>query len=211
MVCQTACKPGSVPARRRAMNGHSSGTRVAARLARPTRAAKRECFQARLAPDHAAPIRSCSRWGLPCRPCCQGRGALLPHRFTLTLGPESRQAVCFLWHFPWGRPRRPLAGTVFPWSPDFPPPRANARQRPSSRLADPFWSRCRIGARVGGWGLLRRRQGRVLLFLKKKKQKDFYFLGAASSRVSGFRAAAAANAMKIVGNGGAHRVMNVIT
>ncbi len=29
-----------------------------------------------------APIRSCSRWGLPCRPCCQGRGALLPHRFT---------------------------------------------------------------------------------------------------------------------------------
>ncbi len=29
-------------------------------------------------------------------------------------------AVCFLWHFPWGHPRRPLAGTVFPWSPDFP-------------------------------------------------------------------------------------------
>ena len=34
----------------------------------------------------AAPIRSCSRWGLPCRPCCQGRGALLPHRFTLACG-----------------------------------------------------------------------------------------------------------------------------
>jgi hypothetical protein len=33
-----------------------------------------------------APIRSCSRWGLPCRPCCQGRGALLPHRFTLARG-----------------------------------------------------------------------------------------------------------------------------
>ena len=30
------------------------------------------------------PIRSCSRWGLPCRPCCQRRGGLLPHRFTLT-------------------------------------------------------------------------------------------------------------------------------
>jgi hypothetical protein len=30
------------------------------------------------------PIRHCSRWGLPCRPCCQGRGGLLPHRFTLT-------------------------------------------------------------------------------------------------------------------------------
>jgi len=33
----------------------------------------------------AAPIRSCSRWGLPCRPCYQDRGALLPHPFTLTL------------------------------------------------------------------------------------------------------------------------------
>src|SRR5690606_30238150 len=31
-------------------------------------------------------------------------------------------AVCFLWHFPWGRPRRPLTGIVFPWSPDFPLP-----------------------------------------------------------------------------------------
>ena len=27
----------------------------------------------------------------------------------------------FLWHFPWGRPRRALPGTVPPWSPDFPP------------------------------------------------------------------------------------------
>ena len=43
-------------------------------------------------------------------------------------------AVCFLWHFPWGRPRRPLTGTVFPWSPDFPPP-ARSRRRPSGRLA----------------------------------------------------------------------------
>src|SRR5690606_31940310 len=28
------------------------------------------------------PIRSCSRWGLPCEPCYQGPGALLPHPFT---------------------------------------------------------------------------------------------------------------------------------
>ena len=79
----------------------------------------------------AAPIRSCSRWGLPCRPRCRGRGALLPHRFTLAccerpiargaISGSPELAVCFLWHFPWGRPRRPLAGTVFPWSPDFPP------------------------------------------------------------------------------------------
>ena len=31
-----------------------------------------------------APIGSCSRWGFPCRPSHPGRGALLPHRFTLT-------------------------------------------------------------------------------------------------------------------------------
>jgi hypothetical protein len=32
----------------------------------------------------AVPIRSCSRWGLPCRRRCRPRGALLPHLFTLT-------------------------------------------------------------------------------------------------------------------------------
>jgi hypothetical protein len=42
-------------------------------------------------------------------------------------------AVYFLWHFPWGRPRRALPGTVPPWSPDFPPSaqRQRAAIRPS--------------------------------------------------------------------------------
>jgi hypothetical protein len=44
----------------------------------------------RVAP-HAVPIRSCSRCGLPCRPCCQGRGGLLPHPFTLAApSPEGQ-------------------------------------------------------------------------------------------------------------------------
>ncbi len=34
-----------------------------------------------------APIWSCSRWGLPCHPRCRGRGALLPHPFTLAALP----------------------------------------------------------------------------------------------------------------------------
>ena len=85
----------------------------------------------------AAPIRSCSRWGLPCRPRRRGRGALLPHPFTLAGGPKPWPAVCFLWHFPWGRPRRPLTGTVLPWSPDFPPPAGfpQCGRQPSGRLA----------------------------------------------------------------------------
>jgi len=36
-MCQTACKPGSVPGGGPPMDGHSSGTPVAGRLARPTR------------------------------------------------------------------------------------------------------------------------------------------------------------------------------
>jgi hypothetical protein len=158
--CQTACKPGSV----RPMTGrddHSSGTHLTMRLTRPTRAAGREhpCNYHGLNRNiTAAPIRSCSRWGLPCRPCCQGRGALLPHRFALARGtgllaPAGlAQAVCFLWHFPWGHPRRPLAGTVFPWSPDFPPPTG----LPVSSGRPAVW-RCRICAPARGWSSISRR------------------------------------------------------
>ena len=133
------------PPARPAGDGHSSGTSVAGRLVRPTRAAGAVAHP-RAAPEGAgaaAPIWSCSRWGLPCRPCRQGRGALLPHPFTLTAwdpafawdaGPR---AVCFLWHFPWGRPRRALPGTALPWSPDFPPARER-NPRASDRPA--VWS-----------------------------------------------------------------------
>ena len=101
--------------------------------------------------EAAVPIRSCSRWGLPCHPCCQGRGALLPHRFALTRGSRTlARAVCFLWHCPWGRPRRRLAGTVFPWSPDFPLPLSG--QRPSSRLASAGHGRPRAGRQACSGG-----------------------------------------------------------
>ena len=55
----------------------------------------------------------------------------LPVRVPVKTGVT--RAVCFLWHFPWGRPRRVLPGTVLPWSPDFPPQRLSteAAIRPS--------------------------------------------------------------------------------
>jgi len=117
--CHQACKPGSVPREGRwpfilgapcgAPHATNPGGSSESRLAAVSR-------------SHAAPIRSCSRWGLPCRPCYQERGALLPHPFTLTPRSVSgpKEAVCFLWHCPWGCPRRRLSGTVLPWSPDFP-------------------------------------------------------------------------------------------
>jgi hypothetical protein len=78
----------------------------------------------RLAAARVIPIRSCSRWGLP------GRLALPLTRWALTppFHPyrthRSAPGGFFLWHCPWGRPRRTLSGTVFPWSPDFPHPAA---------------------------------------------------------------------------------------
>ena len=116
------------------------------------------------------PIRFCSRRGLPCRRRRRRRGALLPHPFTLALGKP--KAVCFLWRFPWGRPRRTLSGAVSPWSPDFPPPvkggghpadwrsRHNSRRRrvkffrrrPTERrrhLLSAAWQFCTCAARPG--------------------------------------------------------------
>ena len=77
----------------------------------------------------------------------------LPSRLTAfrPRGP----AVCFLWRFPWGRPRRTLSGAVSVWSPDFPPP---SKRRPSGRLAgEGIWDRrgggqaeSDAGGRTGG-------------------------------------------------------------
>ena len=127
---QPAYKPGSVW-RVTLRDGHSSGAPLARRLEQPTRAAagiEPGTLGATPRTSRAAPIRSCSRWGLPCRLRCRRRGALLPHRFTLAVAGCPARAVSSLWHFPWGHPRRPLAATANPWSPDFPPPRAYGRK-----------------------------------------------------------------------------------
>ena len=112
---------------------HSSGTHLAARLTRPTRTAERECP---CALRRGRPYSVLLPVGFALPPLSPGaRGALAaPFRpCPRAASPRLARAVCFLWHFPWGRPRRRLSGTAFPWSPDFPLPLT--RQRPSGRLA----------------------------------------------------------------------------
>jgi len=95
---QLACKPGSVPVGRYRPAGddHSSGTPIAGRLVQPTRTVRLEIAPADRFPGsaRAVPIWFCSRWGLPCRTCCQVRGALLPHPFTLAPPVAGRFAFC---------------------------------------------------------------------------------------------------------------------
>ena len=75
------------------------------------------------------------RMGLPGPSRYRSGGALLPHLFTLAGGPLPGPAVCFLWHFPWGRPRRALPGILILWSPDFPLPAPQGLgQQPSGHL-----------------------------------------------------------------------------
>ena len=126
---QTVCKPGSVllAAETTRMDGHSSGTPVAGRLSQPTRTAARK--------------PACRT-----KPACRPYLVLLPVGFALPPpfpaarcalttpfhpyppSPKLWRAVYFLWHFPWGRPRRVLPGTVSPWSPDFPPPHTKGHE-----------------------------------------------------------------------------------
>src|SRR5947207_13357745 len=75
---ESADKPGSV------VDSHSSGTRVATRLGRPTR---EPCGS-----HDRSPIWACSRWGLPCRECCHPRGSLLPQRLNLHGPPDATSA-----------------------------------------------------------------------------------------------------------------------
>ncbi len=134
--CQTACKPGSVPPR--GGDGHSSGTSVAGRLARPTRATGAETRLPRETRG-APPLFGLAPGGV-CPATAVAGGAVRPYRTVSPLPPVRHAgtglAVCFLWHCPWGRPRRALPGTVFPWSPDFPHPAPRGgKARPSGRLA----------------------------------------------------------------------------
>src|SRR5258707_14640926 len=86
---QTACKPGSVPPGAEAPDAaiipldrpSRDGSRDLPGPLRPTTALPSQ--EANFPGGRTVPIRSCSWRGLPSRPCCQRRGGLLPHPFTL--------------------------------------------------------------------------------------------------------------------------------
>ena len=100
-VCQTACKPGSVRRPCGQLDGHSSGTRIAARLARPTRAAGRKCPCVRAFWHHAGrpysvllpvgfalpPLLPGARCALtaPFRPCPRGASPCAGGLFSVAL------------------------------------------------------------------------------------------------------------------------------
>jgi len=130
---QTACKPGSVPvlagggwpfiwdARRRAPRATDPDGGAETRPAGPREPACHPYLVLlpvgfALPPPLPAPRCALTAPFHPCRPALRRGGGM------------------FLWHFPWGRPRRALPGTAFSVEPGLSSP-ASRRRRPSGRLA----------------------------------------------------------------------------
>ena len=121
---ESACKPGFVE------NSHSSGIAVTGDLKRPTRKHRgtpaATCvgtFLFGLAPGGVCHATKCCHW----------RGALLPHRFTLTSAIAGASAVCSLLHFPSAHAAQALPGTLSTGARTF-LHISREMQRPSGRL-----------------------------------------------------------------------------
>jgi len=85
-----------------------------------------------------SPIWSCSAWGLPCRPRCRGRGALLPHLFTLTGTGNRLRRYIFCGAFREIRFERippAVSRHAVLWRPDFPLPLAGATTHPAGPIS----------------------------------------------------------------------------
>lgn len=102
---------------------------------------------------YAAPIRSCVRWGLPCRPCYQVRGALLPHRFALTCDPERSIGGLFSVALSVGSPRPGVTRHRVSVKPGLSSPILR-QARPSDPLASPPSGKSHGFARNYGVGAL---------------------------------------------------------
>lgn len=81
--CQPACKPGSVwPRPLRSETWRPFILDACCHAPHATYPGGGPETALKVSP-RTAPIRFCSRWGLPCRSRCRSRGGLLPHPFTL--------------------------------------------------------------------------------------------------------------------------------
>ena len=139
---KSACKPGSVE------SNHSSRTPVTRGLKRPTR--KRARIDAAFTP--LAVRKAASLFGLAPRgvylavECCHRRGALLPHRFTLTGHHPLRGGdLGGLFSVALSVGSRPPGVTWHRalWSPDFPPSSPACADEDSDCLADSWGSTIR--------------------------------------------------------------------
>lgn len=101
---QKFCKPGSVE------SSHSSGIAVTGNLKRPTRTVA----EAETSPQERSLFGLASGGVYNAAPVTGERGALLPHLFTFSRRDVLYRVVCFLLHFPSGRPARDFPGAVFP-------------------------------------------------------------------------------------------------
>jgi hypothetical protein len=160
LTYQPACKPGSV--------GRDACAPRATAIHLRRRLPGASCnLPGRLDQDidpgfpRAAPIRSCSRWGLPCRLRCRRRGALLPHRFTLApviRNAPRRSVLCgtFPRLAPAGRYPAPYVRGARTFLPG--PPFGIGPRRPSGRLtglgmgSGPTGVKCRSVAGFQGRG-----------------------------------------------------------
>ena len=113
---QTICKPGSVPARADRRWPFIWDARCRTPHATNPGGGRKPPWAAWTRP----PLFGLAPGGV--YPATPVAGGAVRSCRTLSPLPSRNRAVCFLWHCPWGRPRRALPGTVFPWSPDFPPP-----------------------------------------------------------------------------------------
>lgn len=77
-------------------------------------------------------------------PVTRGAGGLLHHLFTLTRLGIPNRAVCFLWHFPAGRPGLPLATTLPYGVRTFLDGDTPRRDRPADSSTNSCYARTRI-------------------------------------------------------------------
>ena len=127
LKCQPACKPGSVWPLRRGVGTRQpfllGRTCVRPRATNPDdqpgkgRGSRPASSLFGLAPGGVYLAAAVARGAVGSYPTLSPLPCLA---FPSTGDVNAGGAVCFLWHCPWGCPRRTLSGTVFPWSPDFP-------------------------------------------------------------------------------------------